>query len=35
MNLLTLDSLVLRFNMNLKMSEKKKIVITSFSKDNW
>ncbi len=36
MNLLTLDSLTSRFNVNFKMSEqKKKTVITSSVKDNW
>ncbi len=34
MNLLTLNSLVLRLNVNLKMSEKKKIMIASSAKDN-
>ena len=34
MNLLALDLLILHLNVNLKMSEKKKTVITFFAKDN-
>jgi len=34
MNLLTFDLLISHLNVNLKMSEKKKIVIASFVKKN-